>query len=163
MALTVKTVLGTQATLLSTELNALADNALVISSVIASSGVYNNTAGSGVSSTTGDGYKRGLLCLSNASLAGVPTAGGTYDVWFLKSIDAGSSNFEDGSASITPKRAPDASFAVDTSRSTAVVQEIEVPVPATYFKILFRNNATGRALNATTNTVKLIPLTDQGV
>lgn len=159
-ALTLRGVLGTKATLMSTDMDGLVNNTLAISSVLAGTGIYNNTAGSSASATTGDGYKRGLLALNLVALGAAPTANSTIDVWLLKSIDGTNANFEDGGPTITPQRAPDQSFLLDSSRATAEHQEFELQIPQTYFKTLIRNNASGQTLG-TGNTLTLIPVTDQ--
>jgi len=159
MATIIKELLGVTATLLSTELNSLLNAAQVLSSVINGNGVYDDTAGTGSSSTTGDGYERGYLTLHLAALGGSPSANTSIDIYFIKSLDSGST-FEDASASITPTARPDAQFAVDSSRSTAQTLTRLVFLPACQFKILAINNI-GVTLAASGNTVKLVPATDE--
>jgi hypothetical protein len=160
MSTTLKELLGTQATLLSTELNGLANNAQVVSSVLNSTGIFDNTEGTGSTSTTGDGYERGYLTLHLAALGGNPGANTTIDIWFLKSVDGGGT-YEDGSSSITPQRPPDCQFQVDSGRSTAQTQTKLVFLPACKFYTMALNNALGEALASASNTLKLTPATDQ--
>src|SRR4051812_15932859 len=83
-------------TLLGSELNNLANNTMC-------------AAGSALVNTVGtantDGYVRAKVELLLAAYTGTPTAGAAVYVWFLKTLDG--SNYEDGSASVTPARAPD--------------------------------------------------------
>jgi hypothetical protein len=161
MAVTVREVLGTAATLLSTELNALANNARALSSVINSNGVYDNTAGTGASATTGDGYERGYVqFVPGGAFGGAPTANTSVDVYFLKSPDGGTT-FEGGGSSLTPPRSPDVSLplTVNTAAADNTITRV-CWLPSVKFKILLVNNGTGQALPASGNTIKLWPATD---
>lgn len=162
MASIIKELLGTAATLLSTELNSLANNSSVISSVINSNGVFDNTAGTGSSSTTGDGYERGYLTLHLAALAGSPAGNTSIDIYLIKSLDGGTT-YEDGSSSILPTARPDVQFSLDASRATAQTLTRLVFLPACKFKILARNNGTAQTLASSANTVILVPATDEVV
>jgi len=168
MSQTLKEVLGgTEATVLSTELNGLANNASALSAVVGGAGVFNNNAGSGQSASSGDGYVRGYLTLSIATLGGNPTANTSLDVYFVKESPPGSASYEDSSGNSTPAGVPtakpDASFQLDSGRSSAQLLTRQVFLPACNFKVLLRNNGTGQALNASGNTLKLMPATDQMV
>src|SRR5947209_4516094 len=99
MATTEKYVIGSIATLMSTELNSLATSSGLTAGAI-SSGAFNNTAGS-----TGDGYVLGELELVLAAPAGTLTAGTAAYVWFLRDPDG--TNYEDGGASTIPARPAD--------------------------------------------------------
>ncbi len=62
MSTTIKEVLGTSATILASgELGGLTNNSSVVGSALGGIGVYDNTAGTGASSTSGDGYERGYV------------------------------------------------------------------------------------------------------
>src|SRR4051812_19407209 len=95
---TEKFVLGSQASLITTGMNSLANNALVAGAA------WDNTQGQ-----TGDGYTLcdvELVCTYGSA----PTANTGVSVWLLSSQDG--SNYEDGSASVTPARLPDIVFPV---------------------------------------------------
>jgi hypothetical protein len=147
---TVATNAGT--TLLSTELNSLSNNALVLSSVGGSAGVYANVSGSGMG-----GYPYGRF-VGTFSFGTNPTANSGIDIWLL--VEADGSNFESGSASITPVRPPDLTFPLIVQTASQIV-DIIAPLPITgAFKVLARNNATGQSLNSSGNTVVVFPFTD---
>ena len=155
MATTEKYLLGAVATLMGAELNALASSAALSAGAIAST-LYDNTQGAG----GGDGFASGDLELSIGALAAAAAAGSAAFVWFLRDPDG--SNFEDGSASVVPARAPDAIIPL---RAVAVAQRVTVPAvaaPAGQFKALLGQN-TGQALAATGNTLKWRPFTRQAV
>ena len=160
MATTVKEVLGTNATLLATnELGGLANNASVVGAT-----VYNNTAGSGSSSTTGDGYERGYVTfVPGGVFSGVPTANSSLDVYFLKSFDNGAT-FEGGSASVLSARRPDLVLELNSASAAAADNQIskQAMLPACKFKTLVKNNSSGQAVPAN-STLQLTPATDQGV
>lgn len=142
--------LGTIATLLSTELNSLANNTNAISSTS-----YNNAQGGG----GGDGYTEALLELFlNYSVA--PTANTGFSIWFLTRPDG--TNFEDGGASVTPARTPNVVVPV---RAVTGNQRIvrRVMIPPGVFHTLIRNNGTGQTIASSGNTVKLLPFTPEGV
>jgi hypothetical protein len=150
MATTEKYALGAVASLMTTELNSLANNALA-----ASSSSYNNIqAGGG-----GDGYTLCDLELV-ATFGTAPTANTGVSVWFLARPDG--TNFEDGSASITPARLPDAVIPV---RAVTTAQRIvrRILLPWGVFSTLLKNDGTGQALAASANTLKVLPVTPQGV
>ena len=123
-------IAGTLQTLLTTELNSLANNASVLSSVAGVSGVITLTS---------TGYPQGLAELV-VTFGTAPTANATINVWFLTDIDG--TNFEDGSASVIPTRNPDVIFPV---RAVTTAQRISklCKLPATTFKVLAQNNGTG--------------------
>lgn len=150
MPTTEKYLLGSQATLLDTGLNSLANNALAISSA------YNNVAGGGA----GDGY---TLCDVElvVQYGSSPTANTGVSLWFLGSQDGGTT-YEDGDASTTPARAPDAVFPL---RAVTTAQRVirRVWLPWGHIKGLLKNDATGQAMAASGNTLKIRPVTPQAV
>jgi hypothetical protein len=153
MATTLKMVeQGTAVSLLTTELNSLANNTMCA----AGSAVTNAI---GTSNT--DGYVRGKLELVLAAYSGTPTAGSSFDVWFLKTVDG--TNYEDGSSSVTPPRNPDVVVPVRAVASGGQRVIVECWVPVGLFKPIGRNNGTGLTLAASGNTVKILLNTDQGV
>lgn len=130
-------------TILSTGLNSLANNARAMSAAI---------------TITDTLYIDGELELYISGMGGVPTANTTLNVWFLRQIDA--TNYEDGDASTTPARNPDAFFPI---RAVSTAQRIVrvVTLPPGVFKVLIINAGTGQALAAADNTLKLKPHTVQ--
>ena len=151
--------LGTVATLLSTELNSLASSAGLtagaISSVGGASGLFNNvTGGAGLG-----GYTLGQFELRLAAPAGVLTAGSGAFLWFLTSVDG--TNYEDGSATVIPARKPDVILpvrAVSTAQRVIVVAPL---VPGSWYVLV--GQTTGQTWAASGNTIKVTPLTYQGV
>lgn len=147
---TEKYVLGSIASLMTTELNSLANNALV-----AAGSSYNNIQGGG----GGDGY---TLCdLELVVTYGTnPTANTGITVWFLARPDG--TNFEDGSSSVTPVRLPDAVFPL---RSVTTAQRIvrRIALPWGVFTPLLKNDGTGQTFAASANTLKILPVASQGV
>ena len=150
MATTEKYLLGTTTTVLSTELNSLANNALVVTAT-----PYNNTAAGG----GGDGYTLADIELV-ATFGTVPAANSALSIWFLTAIDG--TNYEDGSASITPGRPPEVVLPV-RAVTTAQRSNRRAWLPWGDFSILVKNDGTGQALAASGNTLKIRPVTYQGV
>lgn len=132
------------ATLLTTELNSLANNTNA-----AVGGAYANTAGRP--------YAEFELFV-NFGVA--PTAGSQVLVWLLARPDG--TNTEDGSSSITPARIADVVFPI---RAVTGDQRIVVraPLPPGTTYPLARNNATGQTMAASANTLKVRPYTFEGV
>lgn len=136
-------VRGTLDTLLSTELNSLANNT-------------NAVHASSVTITSSTFVRAELELVVTYGTA--PTANSSVLVWLLREVDG--TNFEDGGASVTPTRVPDAIF---TLRAVTTAQRIIVPIdlpPGTTVRPLVRNDATGQAMAASGNTLKLRPVTD---
>lgn len=148
MATVEKWLLGTQTSLLTTGLNSLANNARAISAA------FDNTIGQ-----TGDGY---TLCDVElvVTYGTAPTANTGCSVWFLGSQDG--TNYEDGDASTTPARAPDVVFPL---RAVTTAQRIirRVWLPWGLMKVLLINDGTGQAMAASGNTLKVRPVTREGV
>jgi hypothetical protein len=141
---------GTNATVLSTELNSLANNANALAS-----STYDNTPATGA----GDGFTMAqveLVC----SFGTAPSAGTAISLWFLQRPDG--TNTEDGSSSITPARAPDAVLPVRAVTATQRVV-VDVPLPVGVLIALARNEGTGQALASSANTIKVRPFTFDGV
>jgi len=144
---------GTAVSLLTTELNSLANNTMCS----AGSAVDNVQATSNL-----NGYVRAKLELVLATYSGTPAASTGVSVWFLKTVDGGS-NYEDGSSSVTPARVPDVVIPVRAVASgpQRVVRECWVPVGL--WKPIAKNDGTGISFAASGNTLKLLANTDQGV
>ncbi len=138
--------------ILTTELNALADGAACTSSVNGASGVFSqSTLGSGI---WGSVY-------FTAGGASTPTAGGNLAGWFLLSTDGGTT-FE--SAISTPSttvsalaRAPDFIIPLDavalSSGNIKWALGREIRLPSQSYKILLQNRS-GAALSASGHTIK---------
>lgn len=149
MAVVEKQLLGTIATLMSTGLNSLANNGLVLGSA------FDNTIGGG----GGDGYSFADVELV-VTFGTNPTANTGIAVWFLGAPDG--TNYEDGDSSTTPARLPDAVFPV---RAVTTAQRIvrRVYLPPGLLKPLLRNDGTGQAFASSGNTLKARPYTPEGV
>ena len=135
---------GNSLTLLSTEMNSLANN----SNAVHASSVTN----------TNTGYLDGELEMQ-VTFPVAPTANTPVYVWFLREIDG--TNFEDGSASVTPTRPPDAIFTV---RAVTTAQRMVQPVydiPPGNIRTLARNAGTGQAFASSGNILTLRPKTYQ--
>jgi hypothetical protein len=133
---------GTSQSLLSTELNSLANNA---NAVHASSVTLTN-----------QGYRTGRFELV-VTFGTAPTAGTSLVVWLLTEIDG--TNFEDGSASVTPLRPPDLIFplrAVTTAQRIAVYADL----PEGLVRPLLRNAGTNQAMAASGNTLIVRAVTE---
>ncbi len=143
MPTAIKNLRGTLTSLLTTELNSLANNALNV--------------GSAITLTTGEpGYRSGELeCVVTFGTA--PTANTCLLVWFLSEVDG--TNYEDGGTSVTPARIPDAIIQL---RAVTTAQRIIVPctLPPGTFKALLKNDGTGQAMAASGNTLKVRPVTE---
>ena len=141
----VKQLLLSQTSVITTGLNALANNSLAISSA------FDNTIGA-----TGDGS---LLCDIElvVTYGTAATANTGCSVWFLQSQDG--TNYEDGGTGTTPKRTPDVVLAVDTVTTGQRLIRKSIPLPPGLFKVLLKNDGTGQAMAATGNTLKIRPYT----
>lgn len=144
---TEKWLLGSTTTLGTTALNSLANNTQVALDN------YNNNR-----SQAGDGalFARFELMVQFGT---APASGTSILLYLLRSIDG--TNFEDGSASILPVRAPDVVFPL---RNVNTVQRIirEVPIPPGVFGHLLRNNGTGQPFVASGNSLSITPMYREG-
>jgi hypothetical protein len=131
---------GSIASLLTTGLNSLANNALVAGSAY----------------TGGGDYLLAELELVVTFGTG-PTVGGV-SVWFLRAPDG--TNYEDGSSSVTPARNADVVFPLRAVTSAQrITRRVLVP-PGTWTPLL-KNDGTAVAFAASGNTLKVLPLTFQ--
>lgn len=126
-------------TLLTTELNSLANNAATAPS-------------SALSNSTEQDLYVDLEFVGTYGSA--PTAGTTVDAYFVRSVDG--TNYEDASSTgpILPQNGYVGSFvlrAVTTGQRVVIPQ---VPCPSRDFKVMLLNNATGQAMAASGNTLK---------
>lgn len=148
MATTEKYLLGSATTLMSTDLNSLANNALVLGSA------FDNTQGQ-----AGDGY---TLCdvQLTVTFGSAPMANTGVPVWFLAALDG--TNYEDGSSSVTPSRFPDVVFPVRAVTTQQIITR-RISLPWGLMKPLPKNDGTGQAFASSGNTLKIRPVTRQGV
>jgi hypothetical protein len=143
MSQVITQVRGTLDTALSTELNSLANNALAAKS----SALTLSTAG----------YLMGEVELS-ITFGTSPTASTGISVWFLREVDG--SDYESGSSSLTPARAPDVVLPVIATTSA---QRVIVPcvIPPGTFIPLAKNDGTGQAFPSSGTTIKIRPVSPQ--
>jgi hypothetical protein len=136
----------------------LANNSSVLGASV------SNLQGAGTG--TGDGATLGRLTLTY-QFGSAPTANTAIAVWLCKNVDGTTgASFEDGSASVTPTRCPDAVFSVGPSTDTNVhVIAKDIIVPAGWIKALVQNAGTGQAFGSTSGNLglTLTPITYQGV
>lgn len=144
---------GSSVTLMSTELNSLANNANVTSSVGGSSGVFANVVGG----SNFDGNPRGKLQFLMGGTVTALTAGGAIQVWFLLSVDG--TNYENGTP---PPRNPDVVIPLG-ALTTAQRVTRRCSFPVGNFKVLVVNSATGQSMPASGNTLVALLNTDEGV
>jgi hypothetical protein len=147
VATTEKYLLGTQTSLMTTGLDSLANNGLVLGAA------FDNTQGQ-----TGDGSTLCDLELV-VTYSSAPAAGTGCTLWMLGTQDG--TNYEDGGTSVTPARAP---FCVFPVRAVTTAQRIiqRAYLPWGLMKPLLKNDGTGQAFS-TGNTLKVRPVTRQGV
>ncbi len=145
MATTTTNVSGSIATLLSTELNSLANNGLAVP---ASSGTYSASGG---------------YILAEIELVVTygtnPTANTGISVWFCRAIDG--TNYENGfDAAVTPARSPDIVIPVRAVTTAQRITRRCLLPPGTFIPLL-KNDGTGQSMAASANTLKILPLTFQ--
>jgi hypothetical protein len=137
---------GTITTVLTTELNSLANNTYTQSSVAGSSGILTSTQ-----------YLLAeveLVCTFGVA----PTANTGFSVWFIREVDG--TNYEQGyTGSTQPVRAPDCVLPLQAVTTAQRVIVAAVPLPPGNFYVGILNNGTGQALAASGNTVKIRPYT----
>jgi len=124
---------------LTTELNALANEALVL--------------GAAIDFTSG-GNDRKLFLDVEAYIASVDLSAQTNPalyIWLLRRTDG--TNFEDGGTSVTPARMPDKIFPLREVNAAQRVSSTLMLTNPDQGKILIKNE-TGAALAATGNTIK---------
>lgn len=146
----------TPVTLLSTELNTALAGTGYLSSVGGTSGVFTNLDGGGTDKLYG--YTSGKFELVLATGNTISNEGAVI-VWFIKQMDG--TNYEDGSSSVLPKRAPDVTF-FPRNVTTAQRIVVEAPMPAGVWKVLYYMTNLGAAaqLASSGNTLKVLAVTD---
>lgn len=140
---TVRNTRGTIKTALSTELNAMANNANVLSSAVSFD-----------AADVGMRFVEGELLVTFPT---APNANFAFCVWLLREVDG--TNYEDGGTSVTPTRPPDMIFTVRAvTTAQRMVQVADLPPGAP--RVLIRNDGTGQAIAASGNTFKLRPVSE---
>jgi len=96
----------------------------------------------------------------NATFSVAPTAGTGFSVWFLRSLDGGST-YEDGDATTTPGKSPDLVLPL---RAVTTAQQVTrvVAAPPGSPKVLAKNDGTGQSASSGW-TLKIRPVTRQAV
>jgi len=160
-ATTEKYILGSIATLMSSELNTLASSATLAAgaTTAGTTGAYNNVQGGG----GGDGYTLGdLELVVNYGSSTTPAAGSAAYVYFLGDPDG--TNYEYGDGSHIPARPPDAIIPFPNAAFSTPyrVTVRNVAAPAGSFQTVLTQN-TGATFPASGNTLKWLPKTRQGV
>lgn len=131
----------TIATVMSTELNSLANNARAISAA-----------------QGGDAADANLLADFELAVdfVSAPTLDTTIDLYLVRSADGAS--YEDGDASSRPS--PDAYIRPFQVLGTTAAQRMilrDVPLPPGLWKAVIHNNGTGQAFPASGSTLKMRP------
>lgn len=150
MSATEKLLLGTSTQLLTTGLNSMANNALVLSSA------YDNTQGQ-----AGDGAVLAEFELVIASMGGTPTANTALVLWAIQSLDG--TNYEDGDSSTTPAKLPLCTFPIRAVSTAQRITRYRIPLPPGLSKYLLKNDGTGQALASSGNILSIRPYTRQSV
>ena len=136
-------------TLQTTELNALASGALIISSVGGTSGLFTN-------SNTGQAIW-GELYLTLGAVTAM-SAGANLAGWWLASPDSGTTL---EALTLQPPRSPDWIIPLPATTGSATFKSAGlVRIPALQFKVLVMDNS-GQSFTATGNTLKLAPIAVQ--
>lgn len=147
MAQVTKVILGSAATLISTELNLLGNGSLV-----KSTSTYNNVAGGG----GGDGYPMGIF--SFAFTFNFQIYVGGLAVWFLNSVDG--TNYESGSSTVMPARPCDLLFKPrDGSFFGAQTIVLKDRLPPGIFYTLVKNEGTGATMASSGHSLQVTPFT----
>ena len=152
-ATTLQLEVGTLTSVLTTEMNTLGSNAYT-----AASAAIDNRIGQTLGGR--------LICrvIVHAVYGTVPTQGGSITGWFLKNMDPTTPLYETTpNGTIILNRLPD--FVIPTMSGTgATTSDVSVDVrcPAERFKVVIQNAGTGQAMNASGNTLKILPITLQG-
>lgn len=136
-----------------------------------SSGTYTTVISSGQLSglTTGTGVLSTISISNNkdqyahfelqVTATGALASGDRFDVYFLVAADA--TNFEDGSASITPARSPDLIIPVRAVTNTSQrVNMKHTPLPQGTFNTLIINQAS-KPISTGTNILSYFPYNEQ--
>jgi len=149
---------GSNQTLMSTELNALASSTGPVAGAL-SSASSSNVPGDG----KGDGYPLMNLELKVTPTSGTFTAGTAAYVWFLTNV----STLETGSGSLLPGRPPDAIIpitALGTAATQVVVTVKGIVAPASgQFWTLFAHNLGQTLAGGGVNVLTAQYYTRQGV
>jgi hypothetical protein len=144
-------VMGTQTTLLSTELNSLGNN-------------NYTSASSAIDFSVGQANRDGYLyCSVEGKFAFLanPTASTSVTVWLL-GVDDGT-NYEDTPTSaVGLGRLPDVVLPVTTGQTATRVRRV-ILCPKGSIKAVAKNDGTGQAMASSGNTIKVLPFTAEGI
>jgi hypothetical protein len=141
MANKIKWARESVATLASTELNSLANNAMALGAEIDNSTDLHRWGDFELLFGTG----------ANATVDAV------IRVWLLEAADG--TNYEDGGASVEPRKAPDLVFTVRAATSQRITIK-GVPLPPSKFKALVRNEC-GQSFSSSGNTLRMLPYNEE--
>lgn len=126
---------------MTTELNSLANNARAISGAQGADGTDANLLGDFELAVT---------------FGTAPTLDTTVDLYLVRAADG--TNYEDGDASIRPAaNAFAGSFQVRNVTSAQRIVVRDVPLPPGLWKAVIHNNATGQAFPSSGSTLKMRP------
>lgn len=142
---------GTYTTIMSTEMNSLANGSTTLASVN-TGGTFTNVYGGQLG-----GYPLTQIQLNLAAISTNRTANTGINVWFLQSLD--NTNYETGTNNIPATRNPDVVFPSDGT-SNAYSPVIVCALPPGHFKVLLQQN-TGTAFASSGNTLNVSPFSDQ--
>lgn len=135
----IKWEVASASTIMTTELNSLANNATAISSEV------NNTSNL---------YLFDDVELYTNTFGSTPTAGSVIELYQVVALDG--TNYEDGNASIDPP-ASNLVGVFNIRASTSAQRHVLRMIPAAPLKYKYVvKNKTGVALNASSNTVKVV-------
>lgn len=134
-------------TLMTTELNSVANAGTAVSSVGGTSGVFNNS-----------NFAQGMIgnvYLTLGAIASAVAAGGNIAGWWLESPDAGTT-YENTVSGAALARPPDFILPVPATTITAGwnFAGVMVRVPALVTKVFIQNNL-GQTLASSGNTIKI--------
>jgi hypothetical protein len=146
MATTTKYLRGSEQSIMTTELNSLANNVAVVSPVVT------------VSDT---GYILADVSL-NVTFGTNPTASTGAAIWFLRETDGSNYETSGNGVNLFPARFPDLvmPFIVSTAAQLSIKQVVLPPGP---FRCLLKNDGSGQTFAASANTLKFKAYTYQGV
>jgi hypothetical protein len=138
--------------LLTTEMNALANTNTALSSVGGSSGVFTN-------SNTAQGMI-GRCFLTLGAIASALSAGAVASIWWIPSYNG--STFESTASNAAQARAPDCVIPLPATTISGASVYASPPsfVEALEFYVFLQNN-TGQTFAATANTLRLAPFSMQ--
>lgn len=139
----------TLTSLLTTELNSLANSTTISTGKVLAGAIANQT----------DLFEFISFQLS-VTYGTTPTAGAYVGLWLVKSLDA--TVYEEGSTTIDPARNEDVYLPLLLSTAAQVISVTGIVIPPFAFKVLVRNKA-GQAMAASGNILKYSRYIENGV